>query len=476
MARYIEDQRETELFVAGSLESLVPETSTVRLVWSALGSLDFDGFDALYKNAQMGRPALDPRRLVGVWILALLRGVSSSVGLAEMCGRDVEFRWMLGDAPVEKSTLCEFRTAHKQRLVELGVQVLAALSRGGLLPGESVAVDGTIIRAAASCRSVQTRKRLVKRIERLKQVITEKLNEPETAAMDAYKDRHARLERALAQMNALGLKDDKARLTMTEPEATTKLLKKPGGFAPGYNVQVTTDTQTGVIIHSEVIEGSNDLRQLKPQLEQTEAVLDDVKGADHNVSVVAADSGYHDTLQLVELEGRGVQCFVPEDRVKNWKPRDVSDAHRANAFVYDPETDTMRCPQGRTLRRRKMNPEKTSVVYQAQKKECDACPAKAHCCPKSREGRYVNYTAYPDVLHKVSEQTASDEGRKYKRARWVSAEGAFARIKGLLHWTRCRCWGRKGVEAELAWYHLAHNLMLLAGAWKPITLERANAG
>ena len=226
MARYIEDTSAVELFTIGTLDSLVPETSVVRTIWSALEGLDFGQFDAAYKNDETGRPAVDPRRLVGVWVLALLRDVTSSVRLADLCGRDSEFRWMLGDAKVEKSTLCDFRKVHSAKLAELSSQVLAAMGQSGLLPGESVAIDGTIIRAAASCRSVKRRKDLVRQVERLKRTIEEKLAEPRLGGdgdtVAVLDKRRERMERALGEMQALGLTQDDDRWTMSEPGATVK--------------------------------------------------------------------------------------------------------------------------------------------------------------------------------------------------------------------------------------------------------------
>ena len=62
----------------------------------------------------------------------------------------------------------------------------------------------------------------------------------------------------------------------------------------------------------------------------------------------------------------------------------------------------------------------------------------------------------------------SDEDQVMKGARGITCEGVFARLKHLLHWTRCRLWGEEGVKAELAWRLLAHNLMLLTSVWKPM--------
>lgn len=112
MARYVEDNRYTELFVTGSLETLLPRNAMARTIRAALDRLDFSDFDAPYSNDESGRPALNPRSLTAVWILALMRGVTSSVRLAVLCAEDIEFRFLLGDAGVEKSTLCDFRKAH----------------------------------------------------------------------------------------------------------------------------------------------------------------------------------------------------------------------------------------------------------------------------------------------------------------------------------------------------------------------------
>ncbi len=249
MARYIEDRSMDTLFVDGSLDSLLPESSVARTLWAGLVQLDFGGFDAAYCNDEGGRRAIAPARLTTVWILALLRGVTSSVELARRCGEDIELRWLLGDAPVEKSTLCAFRTQHVERLKELSTQLLASLARADLLPGEQVAVDGSVIRAASSCKASTSRKGLKRRVEKLGEVIQSKLLEESSEdSAEALRRQKARLERALDEMTALGKTGDDDRMTITEPEASKKKLEN-GSFAPAHNVQVVAEMSSGAIIH-----------------------------------------------------------------------------------------------------------------------------------------------------------------------------------------------------------------------------------
>jgi len=473
MAKYIEHKRDTELFVAGSLDLLLPENSIARTIWAGLEQLDFGPYDGLYKNDAVGRSALNPRCLTAVWTLALLRGVTSSVRLAALCGQDLEFRWLLGDAPVEKSTLCDFRKEHGEALTSLSTQVLGALGRNGLLPGENLGVDGTIVRAASSRHSVKKRKHLEVQEQHLEEVIREKLShadsDSESEELKALERRRQRVKQALAEMTARGLNESSDRLTVTEPDAGLKR-QKDGSYAPGYNAQVVTDLDSGAIISPAVVEAGGDGGQLQAQCEHAQAVLAElgIAQGDDVAQSVAADGAYHDTLQLDAIEKKGIQCFVPEDRTAHRMAPGVSPEYHADKFTYDESTDTMRCPQGQCMNWRKLNDGKTAAVYQAPTEACQSCPAKPQCCPKSQSGRYVNRCLYRERLETIAQRLNTDEGRRQKNARWVVCEGAFARLNSLLHWGRCRMWGRAGAEAELLWRQFVHNLMLLSGIWKPM--------
>jgi transposase len=473
MAKYLEPKRDTELFVSGSLDALLAEDSVARAIWAGLEQLDFGPYDGLYRNDAVGRSALNPRCLTAVWALALVRGVTSSVRLAGWCGQDIEFRGLLGDAPVEKSTLSEFRKAHGEALTLLSTQVLGALGRHGLLPGTNLGVDGTIVRAASSRHSVKRREHLERRDARLEAVIREKLSqaegEGESEEVQARERGRQRVQEALADMTAQGLEAASDRLTVTEPEAGLKR-QKDGSFAPGCNAQVVTDLDSGVIVHAAVVEAGGDGGQLHPQCAQAQAVLTElgIAPGDDGAPTLTADGAYHDTRQLEALEQQGVACFVPEDRTAHRAAPGVSPEYQAEKFPYDAATDTLRCPQGQQLTRRKLNDGKTAAVYQAPASACQSCPARSPCCPKSRSGRRVNRSLYAQRLATIAQRLHTDEGRRRKHARWVVCEGAFARLNGLLHGGRRRLWGRAGAQAELLWRQFVHNLMLLAGVWKPL--------
>jgi transposase len=470
------------LFVNGTLDDLLPDTSLARQVWAVLNELDFSRFEDRCNNDKRGRTCLNPRRLAAVWILSLVRGNMSSVKLSQMCEFDLEFRWLTGDVPVKKSKLSAFRSDHLEELTDLSTQVLAVLARMGLLPGEKVCVDGTIIRAASSCHSHCSRKKLKQRIKRLEERIHEGLSSGDKSPEQAQQmgKQHQRMCETLEEMDRLGLRKDNDRMTATESDASMRKLKT-GAFAPGHNVQAVTDLDSSALIFVDVIDQGNDGGQLAPQLEQAQAQLQQV--ADKleaeatgcgPIASSAADSAYHDTLQLDALEQQGITNYVPQ-RDKERRPPKVSDAYLASQFSYDEVTDTMVCPEGATLKRRKKTASGTAMTYQADTKCCDACPHKHECCPESKGGRSVNRPLYKTLLDTVQQRTKSDAGQQFRKARSVTAEGVFARLVEGLAWRRCRLWGKAGALNEARWRQLTHNLMLVMQHWNPLVLKQKEA-
>jgi len=288
MARYIRDESSETLFVDGSLETLLPENSIARSIWIGVSDLDFSRFDSRYRNDDEGRPAIDPRRLVCAWILAMVRGLSSSVEVSRLCGTDIEMHWLCGGVQVQKSTLSDFRKRHFAELGDLSTQILAALARSNMLPGEELAVDGSVIRAAASCRASCSREKLRRRVRRLERVIEEKLSESDEMGDDGERlvKRKARFDRALSEMSRLGLNKDSDRMTISEPDASVKRLKN-GSFGPSHNVQVVTDISSGAIIVADVIDQKSDQGQLLAQVDKAEEELARVR---EEVSGLSAES------------------------------------------------------------------------------------------------------------------------------------------------------------------------------------------
>ena len=69
---------------------------------------------------------------------AYSQGIASAREVARRCEYDPAFQWLTGLAEVNYHTLADFRVDKQQELDELFTQVLAALSKEGLITLEQV--------------------------------------------------------------------------------------------------------------------------------------------------------------------------------------------------------------------------------------------------------------------------------------------------------------------------------------------------
>jgi hypothetical protein len=73
----------------------------------------------------------------------------------------------------------------------------------------------------------------------------------------------------------------------------------------------------------------------------------------------------------------------------------------ASLFTYEPETDTYRCPDGKTLRRDHAKYTEDKIVYQADPGSCDACLLRSQCTA-SKEGRHIQRRARSETTSAVT--------------------------------------------------------------------------
>ena len=155
------DFMQDTLFSVRSLESFVPAEHPLRpvreILNTALTRMD-PVFAAMY--AAGGRDSIAPEKLLRALMLQVLYGVRSERMLIEQLGYNLLFRWFVGlsiqDDPWDHSTFSK----NRDRLIThdacgvLFEEVLAQARAKGLLSAEHFSVDGTLIRAWASQKSV----------------------------------------------------------------------------------------------------------------------------------------------------------------------------------------------------------------------------------------------------------------------------------------------------------------------------------
>ncbi len=138
-----------------ALDDLLPEDHRARLVWEVVQGYDLSHFYARIAALEgaAGRPAIDPRLLLAVWLYATLEGVVSARELARLCEEHLAYQWLLGGVSVNYHTLADFRVDYESELDELLTKSVAALLREGIITIEKTAQDGLRIRASAGASS-----------------------------------------------------------------------------------------------------------------------------------------------------------------------------------------------------------------------------------------------------------------------------------------------------------------------------------
>jgi len=135
-------------------------------------------------------------------------------------------------------------------------------------------------------------------------------------------------------------------------------------------------------------------------------------------------------------------------------------------FVFDPERDEYRCPQGHPLRRYSTKRTEGVVAYRAEAAICNACPVKTKCT-KSNQGRKVQRSFYIDYLEKVRGYHATEAYKKAIRKRQVWVEPLFAEAKDWHGLRRFRLRGLEKVNGEALLNATGQNLkrLLSRRAW-----------
>lgn len=335
-----------------SLDELIPDDHRVRTVWGYVERLDVSPLEREVRSREgaAGRPAIDPRLLLGLWLYATIDGVGSARLLARLCDDSLPYRWLCGGVTVNHHTLADFRVGHQAFLSDLLTRSVGALLHQGLVRLERVAQDGVRVRAAAGAPSFRRRSTLRDCLREAREQVTalerELAEEPghdslrrQAARIRAATEREQRIQQALAAAEAMSDRsDDEARASTTDPQA--RVMKMPdGGFRPAYNIQFATDAASRLIVGVAASDGG-DQPQLVPMLRQ----LAERYGAPPAEHVV--DGGYFTRAGVIEADALGTTLYAPPPKARNgrdpaaplptdhpsvatWRQRMASDAGRA---------------------------------------------------------------------------------------------------------------------------------------------------
>ncbi len=266
--------RQQMVLRAVEVEKLVPEDHEVRAIWEFVGQLDLSRYyeDIKVEEGEAGCSAFDPQVLVSVWLYAYSKGTGSGREVSRLTEEEGAYQWITGLRGINYHTLSDFRVKHKEALDELFVEALGVMSAEGLVTLERVMHDGSKVKACAGGDTFRREETLRRHLEAAREQV-ERMGDPRTAEemgprerkarQRAARERKERLDVALEELEKVrrtkrGVEEKKqARVSETDPEA--RIMKQgDGGYAPSYNVQISTDSAAGVIAGMGVTQAGSD--------------------------------------------------------------------------------------------------------------------------------------------------------------------------------------------------------------------------
>jgi transposase len=262
----------------------------------------------------------------------------------------------------------------------------------GLVSGDKLFIDASLIKADASRNSVVDRKDISRYLNKRYMELEDKLEDKDT------------------QVNG-------RRVSTTDPEAS---IVRRNGKGP----DLCYKTHRGVDLLSEVITSTllttgnvDDGVVLIDMIELHE------KNTETAVDAVVADSRYGVTENYLKCHDLNIEAHIPslEETQKGRNKEIIS----SDEFSYDKDKDAYICPAGQLLDKKRHHKSRDSFDYYTLPRICKACHLKDKCT-RSKTSRTVKRHLRQEELDIMREKAKSRQSRQDIKKRQDLSERSFA--------------------------------------------------
>lgn len=464
------------------IEKLISEDHEVRAIWEFIGRLDLSEYyeEISAVEGEAGRTPWAPQLLISIWIYSYGKGVSSAREICRLCEYDPAYQWLTGMEVINYHTLSDFRIKYYEALNNLFTEVLGVLSSEGLVTLERVMHDGTKIKAYASADTFRSEKRIEEHLKlaeeqvRIMAEMSDKEISPRVAKARerAVREKKEKLELALEELKKVRAKkdkEDKIRVSITDSQS--RIMKQSdGGYAPSYNVQISTDEKEKIIVGMRVSQSGSDYGELIPSCEKIE------KNMGRAPKQLVVDGGFVSRENIIAMDKKKVDLIGNLEEGKSQSDsqldkRGISPAFRPNNFIYDKSSNTYSCPAGKILRYtgKEKRIGKTNYRYNASWNDCKVCHFKDKCCPENKKkGRTLTRGEDMAVIMTFREKVQTEEAKDIYKRRGEVAEFPNCWIKSKIGLRQFRLQGLIKVTMEALWACLTYNIkQWIRIRWKP---------
>ena len=395
-----QDWGQEDLFVAASLRELIPDDYILKRVQKVVDlSWLRDEVRESYCETN-GRPSIDPESALRLMLAGFFHGIVHDRKLMREARMHMGIRWFAGYRLHEKlpdhSSLTRIRQRWgAERFKRIFQKTVEACVSAGLVDGETVHIDATLIRADVSWESLVE--------QHADKVLTE--NDDESTPSKGPGRPRKREKKS-------------KKISKTDPDATLTTSKNSYRMEPSFKQHTAVDDKAGVVVDVGVTTGeASEGRQLIEQVERIE------KATGQTVTQVTADAAYAHSSNYAALENRATDAIIPPQ--KEAAPGKHLPLRR---FKYDAKNDLIQCPRGKILRKR--HRQGNGWVYRAAKDDCGTCPLRAKCFTYGASRAVLIVEGYSALLRarRRRRRWSPEDIRTYQRHRW-RVEGAHGEAK-----------------------------------------------
>lgn len=387
-----QERWQEDLFLAGPLSNLIPADHILKRVDKVLDlSWLRDEVRDLYDEHQ-GRPGIDPESAVRLMLAGLFQGIIHDRKLMREAQVNLAIRWFAGyrlhETLPHHSSLTRIRQRWgSQRFRRIFLKTVSSCANAGLIDGETVHIDATLIRADVSWESLTE--------QHVEQVL--EANEDDDNPPLPKKGRPRKPPKKAK------------KVSLTDPDATMTTSCNHFHLEPSFKQHTAVDDQAGVIVDVDLTTGEvSEGGQLPDQIERIE------NNTGQRIQTLTADSAYAHPSNYAHLEKRNIKGVIPPQTESRY-PKRIP----IRRFKYDAGRKIVRCPAGKTLHR--SSKQKNGWLYRAKRSACQSCPLKKRCISETASSRTILIvTDYESLIRARRDRRrwSPEKEAIYQRHRW----------------------------------------------------------
>lgn len=387
-----QERWQEDLFFAGPLSSLIPDDHILKRVDKVLDLSWLRGEVRDLYDEHQGRPGIDPESAVRLMLAGLFQGIVHDRKLMREAQVNLAIRWFAGYRLHENlphhSSLTRIRQRWgPQRFRRIFLKTVSSCVDAGLIDGETVHIDATLIRADVSWESLTK--------QHVEQVL--EANEDDNDPPAPKRGRPCKRPKKAK------------KVSLTDPDATMTTSCNHFHLEPSFKQHTAVDDRAGVIVDVDITTGEvSEGGQLPDQIERIE------NNTGQQIQTLTADSGYAHPSNYAHLEKHDIEGVIPpQTDVKHPKRMPI------RRFKYDAKHKRVRCPAGKTLYQ--SSKQKNGWLYRAQRSVCQSCPLKERCISETASSRTILIVNdYESLIRARRDRRrwSSEKEAIYQRHRW----------------------------------------------------------